>query len=255
MDQQPPSCQYDNIKINSYFLRTLAMSKIPTEDWKGFIPFEGKNWLTYTKEQLYSEARTYYNTNILPLLSTTTPESSQAQSTEHKALAINTHSTDQLRQSIQSNTNQSNNNDNRGHSRGRGRGGRGQYQGRGSGRGYYNSNNNNYNYNSNTSQRQEYPRDPNAWCNYHCKYGHSNEQCHSQQHAIAQLPQQHRPQSRTQSQIQNESSPQPQYQPQYQPYNPNNGPSTKTQLTKHMLKNQLPYRKTHGSTTPGVLTI
>src|SRR5947207_14263016 len=32
------------------------------------------------KSKLYSEARTYYNTNILPPLSTTTPESSQVQS-------------------------------------------------------------------------------------------------------------------------------------------------------------------------------
>src|SRR5881392_2421481 len=53
---------------HSYFLRSLENSNIPGEDWKGFITFLGKTWLTATKEQLYSDARTYYNAHIQPYL-------------------------------------------------------------------------------------------------------------------------------------------------------------------------------------------
>jgi len=64
--QQQPDRRFDNAKINSYFLRSLENSNIPGEDWKGFITFLGKTWLTATKEQLYSDARTYYNAHIQP---------------------------------------------------------------------------------------------------------------------------------------------------------------------------------------------
>src|SRR5438876_4909009 len=66
--QQLPERRFDNAKINSYFLRSLENSNIPGEDWKGFITFLGKTWLTATKEQLYSDARTYYNAHIQPYL-------------------------------------------------------------------------------------------------------------------------------------------------------------------------------------------
>src|SRR5436190_8376514 len=66
--QQYPDRRFDNTKINSFFLRSLENSNIPGEDWKGFITFLGKTWLTATKEQLYSDARTYYNAHIQPHL-------------------------------------------------------------------------------------------------------------------------------------------------------------------------------------------
>ena len=54
--QQQPERRFDIPKINSYFLHSLQNSNIPGEDWKGFITFLGKSWLTTTKEQLYSDA-------------------------------------------------------------------------------------------------------------------------------------------------------------------------------------------------------
>ena len=90
MVQQSQERQYDDVKINQYFLRSLELSEIPKEVWKGFAIFEGKNWYGLTKDQLYSEARTFYNTHIVPYLSKTTiPATSQTQSGEYKALAIN----------------------------------------------------------------------------------------------------------------------------------------------------------------------
>ena len=79
--QQQLERRFDTPEINSYFLRSLEKSNIPDEDWKGFITFLGKSWLTATKEQLYSDARTYYNTHIQPFL----PEQS---SEDSKVLAI-----------------------------------------------------------------------------------------------------------------------------------------------------------------------
>jgi hypothetical protein len=64
MAQQPQDQRYDDTKINRYFLRTLETANIPNEDWKGFITFTGKTWLSITKDQLFAEARTYYNTHI-----------------------------------------------------------------------------------------------------------------------------------------------------------------------------------------------
>jgi len=66
--QQQPERRFDNPEINSYFLCSLEHANIPDEDWKGFITFPGKSWLTITKEQLYSDARTYYNAHIQPHL-------------------------------------------------------------------------------------------------------------------------------------------------------------------------------------------
>ena len=75
--QQQAERRFDNPEINSYFLRSLEKSDIPGEDWKGFITFLGKSWLTATKEQLYSDARTYYNTHIHPFLTEHTSEDSK----------------------------------------------------------------------------------------------------------------------------------------------------------------------------------
>jgi Reverse transcriptase (RNA-dependent DNA polymerase)/Integrase core domain/gag-polypeptide of LTR copia-type len=75
--QQQPERRFDIPEINSYFLRSLQNSNIPGEDWKGFITFLGKSWLTATKEQLYSDARTYYNTHIQPYLTEQTSEDSK----------------------------------------------------------------------------------------------------------------------------------------------------------------------------------
>ena len=79
--QQAPERRLDNADINSYFLRSLENANIPDEDWKGFITFLGKSWLTATKEQLYSDARTYYNAHIQPHLTDDT-------SNDSKVLAI-----------------------------------------------------------------------------------------------------------------------------------------------------------------------
>src|SRR5436190_18470156 len=75
--QQQPERRFDTPEINSYFLRSLQNSNIPGEDWKGFITFLGKSWLTATKEQLYSDARTYYNTHIQPYLTEQPSEDSK----------------------------------------------------------------------------------------------------------------------------------------------------------------------------------
>jgi gag-polypeptide of LTR copia-type len=75
--QQQPERRLDTPEINSYFLRSLQNSNIPGEDWKGFITFLGKSWLTATKEQLYSDARTYYNTHIQPYLTEQPSEDSK----------------------------------------------------------------------------------------------------------------------------------------------------------------------------------
>jgi hypothetical protein len=63
--QQPDNQQYDDTKVNRYFLRSLETANIPNEDWKGFITSLGKTWLTISTHKLYAEARTYYATHIM----------------------------------------------------------------------------------------------------------------------------------------------------------------------------------------------
>jgi hypothetical protein len=83
--QQPIGQQYDESKKNSYFLRTLETANIPGEDWKGFVTFLGKGWVSLTTHALFAEARTYYNSHLLPLKAT-----SAAPLTEPKVLAAST---------------------------------------------------------------------------------------------------------------------------------------------------------------------
>jgi hypothetical protein len=73
LNHQPDGRRYDDTKINQYFLRYLKLSNIKNKDWKGFITFQGKAWLTSTKDQLYADATTYYHTHILPHLTTPNP--------------------------------------------------------------------------------------------------------------------------------------------------------------------------------------
>jgi gag-polypeptide of LTR copia-type len=70
--QQPLNQRYDDTKKNQYFLRTLETAQIPGEDWKGFITFLGKSWLSISTHALFAEARTYYNTHIQPYTTSTT---------------------------------------------------------------------------------------------------------------------------------------------------------------------------------------
>jgi hypothetical protein len=63
--QQPDNQQYDDTKVNRYFLRSLETANISNEDWKGFITSLGKTWLTISTHKLYAEARTYYATYIM----------------------------------------------------------------------------------------------------------------------------------------------------------------------------------------------
>jgi len=65
MAQQPEDQQYDDSKVNRYFLRSLETANIPNEDWKGFITSLGKTWLNISTHKLYAEARTYYATHIM----------------------------------------------------------------------------------------------------------------------------------------------------------------------------------------------
>ena len=140
--QQQPQRRFDTPKINSYFLRSLENSNIPGEDWKGFITFLGKTWLTVTKEQLYSDARTYFNAHIQPRLL-------ESDSNDSKVLAIrNTpqpHRSDDRK--FNKPTNQRYARDNRG--------------------------------NNNRSPRQHTASSrPNLWCDYHRLSGrHSTSEC------------------------------------------------------------------------------
>jgi hypothetical protein len=150
LDIQPEARQYDEIKINSYYLRTLELLHDPNEDWKGFIAMLGKTWMEYTRNQLYSESITYYHTHILPhIRKTTSPESDAP-----KILATST-------------TRGRGNSDTRGSYRGRGRGNSGNY------RGNFQSNRGNYQ----QTNRPSYPSDPNEFCAFHDRWGHSTEQC------------------------------------------------------------------------------
>ena len=141
--QQQPDRRFDNAKINSFFLRSLENSNIPGEDWKGFITFLGKTWLTATKEQLYSDPRTYYNAHIHPHIK-------EPDSNDSRVLAI--HNTPQAPRTGDRNfnkpTNQRYSRDTRG-------------------------NNNN----SNPPLRAASSR-PDLWCDYHrSSGGHSTSEC------------------------------------------------------------------------------
>jgi hypothetical protein len=141
--QQHPDRRFDTAKINSYFLRSLENSNIPGEDWKGFITFLGKSWLTATKEQLYSDARTYFNAHIQPHL--TEPDSNDSQ-----VLAIR-------------NTPQTNHYDNRNFSKP--------------------TNNRNFRNNRGNIDLNSSPQlhiassSINLWCDYHRHPGHSTSDC------------------------------------------------------------------------------
>jgi len=145
--QQQPERRFDTPEINSYFLRSLENSNIPDEDWKGFITFLGKSWLTATKEQLYSDARTYYNTHIRPHL--TEPDSNDS-----KVLAIR-------------NMPQTNHYDNRNFNKPTDN---------------RNLRNNRGNFNRNNdpiSDPQPFTASSssNLWCDYHRRPGHSTSDC------------------------------------------------------------------------------
>jgi hypothetical protein len=143
--QQQPERRLDTPEINSYFLRSLQNSNIPGEDWKGFITFLGKSWLTATKEQLYSDARTYYNAHIRPHL--TEPDSN-----DPKVLAIR--NMPQANHSGYRNIPQANHNDNR------------------------NFHNNSGDINHNNGPRPlTASSNSNLWCDYHRRPGHSTSDC------------------------------------------------------------------------------
>ena len=185
--QQPTGQRYDDTKKNRYFLRTLETAQIPNEDWKGFITFLGKSWLTITTHALFAEARTYYNTHIQPYIGqpttlstpTATATTTATDTDETKAFAIRQPDSDNRSSNFQQ--------------RGRGRG-RSQYNNNSNNRNNYqnrntdNSNSNRGNYNSRSNNRgsnnrggfqRKLPTDPDAWCPYCRRQGHSYEQCYN----------------------------------------------------------------------------
>src|SRR2546423_12614010 len=183
--QQHPDRRFDTAKINSFFLRSLENSNIPNEDWKGFITFLGKTWLTATKEQLFSDARTYYNAHIQPYLK-------EPDSNDSRVLAI--HNTPQAQRTGSNRNfnkplNQRNSCDTRGNN----------YRGN-------NYRGNNYRDN-NPSPRQSKPSSSsNLWCDYHRSSGrHSTSECrakladpeylqfHEQKQKSQQLPPDYQP--------------------------------------------------------------
>jgi hypothetical protein len=137
--QQTSRDDWDNPKINQYFLRTLEKSEIHDEDWKGFVTYLGSTWSTITKEQLFAATRTYY---LLHMASKKT-----VSITDERLLAVST----QFQAPGP-------------HNRGRGRG-TNRARGRGTTR------------QPGTRPPPNLPRDPNAWCT-HCEIpGHSFEMC------------------------------------------------------------------------------
>jgi hypothetical protein len=172
--QQQPDRRFDNAKINSFFLRSLENSNIPDEDWKGFITFLGKTWLTATKEQLYSDARTYYNAHIQPYLK-------EPDSNDSRVLAI--HNTPQATPPRTGNRNFNKPTNDRTPRNTRG----------------------NTNDNRSPRQRQASLR-PDLWCDYHRSSGrHSTSECraklndpeylqfHQQKQKSQQLPPDYQP--------------------------------------------------------------
>ena len=191
--QQPIGQQYDDTKKNRYFLRTLEIAQIPNEDWKGFITFLGKSWLTITTHALFAEARTYYNTHIVlgtasTATSSTATTTTTPDATETKVLATYLNPSNFSNRQYTINAFR----------------GRGRCPDRGRSKGRFNNYNahrhyNNYNnYNGTTqSQRNKLPSDPNAFCPYCRRKGHSYEQCYSKtrdpEYQDHQQSSQHRP--------------------------------------------------------------
>src|SRR5205814_1833690 len=155
--------KYNNDNRNHLFLHTLQHSDIKDEDWSGFIPFLGKTWHDMTPQAVFADARTYYNTHILPKkFKSTAPDVSN----EPRVLAT------------QTGNSHGNDNSNRGgKSNNQGRGGKSNNYGK--------SNRDNYgkpsdpgnpsNNNNNHPQRQ--PRDPTQFCFFHGTTGHSTKAC------------------------------------------------------------------------------
>ena len=162
--QQAPERRLDNADINSYFLRSLEQAKIPDEDWKGFITYLGQSWLKSTKEQLYSDARTYYNTHIRPDLTEPTSDTS-------KVLAIRNPQNNYNRPSFnRPNGNSSKHNDSSQQSNRFGN----------SNRGNFNRGNFRRNYNSNRFPHSRSNSSANTlqWCDYHRRMvNHSTAEC------------------------------------------------------------------------------
>jgi len=181
MAQQPTGQRYDDTKKNRYFLRTLETAQIPNEDWKGFITFLGKSWLTITTHALFAEARTYYNTHIQPYIGNTpssnTPSSNIIEPpTDASAYTIQSSNYDN------SSSNSSPRNFNNQPSDPTAR------NNHNSDDSYHDSQfNNDYNDNDNDNDnitynsRSRLPLDSSLWCPYCRRKGHSYEQCYSKE--------------------------------------------------------------------------
>jgi hypothetical protein len=64
--QQDAAQRWDDAKINMYFIRSLTLSQIPSEDWKGWSTYLGSTYRTMNYDQLLSACRTYYATYMVP---------------------------------------------------------------------------------------------------------------------------------------------------------------------------------------------
>jgi len=123
MNALPQNQRWDAAKINKYFINSLEKSNIVDEDWKGFSNRVQYNYTTFTFHNMLAEARTWYNSYILPNKEQKKQDYLGAQA---RAITYNPNVRDN---------------------------------------------------NGNTQSRQNYPKDPNAYCTHHKVKGHSTEQC------------------------------------------------------------------------------
>ena len=163
--------QLDASDLNTMFVRSLDHANIPNEAWERWVTRLGRSYLTMRTNELFSDARSFYSSYILPKLEETRQSNKSTSSTAKEE------SGDAQVRATQGQ-----------HGRGRGKGQKGQQQGhqqqdqqqqssgsqgqrgrggyRGRGRGGYSN-----------SYSSQYPRDPNAFCT-HCQCpGHSIFQC------------------------------------------------------------------------------
>jgi transposase InsO family protein len=153
------SGKWNDGRRNATFLRTLthAPDRIEAKAWQQFHAYIGTTLFNVSPDILFSQARSWYETNVLPELSDTPVIS------DPNAHVLATQSSGYPPR------NWNNNHHNNGNFNGNSSGNNGNFNG--------NSSGNNGNFNGNNPPAQPFPKDDNAWCDYHKKTGHHTNDC------------------------------------------------------------------------------
>jgi gag-polypeptide of LTR copia-type/Integrase core domain len=138
--QQRPGHKFDNEKRNQYFVRTLENADTPNENWLNFVTYIGDRWHSMTPESLHAEARSWYESKIKPALKRV------EESSDTRVLSVNSGSTGSPFKSSDSSR-------------------------------FGKQHTKPFSKSKQFEKRPELPSNPDGWCDYHRRIGHTTEQC------------------------------------------------------------------------------